>query len=186
MITTRGWGHAAGIVLPPVQSSPSILMPSPAGTTQNATNTTLEKFGELQSDVNDIKSKVNELAGNAWQMERLRDVLKCTICLEPLTSSVVIATCCGSIFGCRRCANEFLERSNTYNCPLCRCHLRDSFHLVDHTSEVKPKMLYLLRGANAITAIANPEGLAAEASGSAQQEPEEVQPVISPPSSPGF
>ena len=93
---------------------------------QNATKTMLEKLEALQSDVNDIKFKVNELAANASQMERLPETFKCTICLEPLANLVVITTCCVSNFGCRRCADEFLERSK---CPLSRCNLRDSFRL---------------------------------------------------------
>ena len=74
-------------------------------------------------DIREVNKKVNELASTLTQMGQLQRLLRCTVCRQPVTHSVVAMTCCENVFGCVACAKRFFESATVWKCPICQMDL---------------------------------------------------------------
>jgi len=88
-----------------------------------------EQITSLQTDLQEMKSSMNNSLPSRLQQEIL-DTFKCCICqAAPIVRPpIMVAKCCGSIVGCQDCFNE-LRREDSQSCPLCRGNNFDCIRL---------------------------------------------------------
>ena len=115
-----------------------------------------QKLDDVVKGIEDIKQRVSDLSQRLFNVEKMKDILKCTVCQEHVFADIVITTCCGRVFGCYPCALQFMETTENFDCPLCQTHL-DVYQVLVNGSNCCRKNLFRFRGADAIGEIVSEE-----------------------------
>ena len=98
-------------------------LPAPSQQALAAQEAVTEDVTDVKEKLREVLEKVNEIAAGSSEVEQLKQFLQCAICHQPVTHSAVVATCCGGLIGCVRCATRYLDTTASFTCPLCRTQL---------------------------------------------------------------
>lgn len=91
------------------------------------------KPNELLSQLEDIVEAAAAAAANVKSSptsadiptsEGLRDIFKCTVCMNTVELPAACCPCCTNVIGCIPCIEQWLETQLSPTCPLCRVNER--------------------------------------------------------------